>query len=150
MLNLRLSSIVGAYEAIADLQDTHGIANHRVLALITAADTTELRKDVLLEGASNLNEWLICEQGEEPIHLVNRWQIMARGSELSAAIRSEVRRLKREMTRSSEINATQLQIACAILLQDEGEIVDLVGQLTEDDRAQLQGWPIWALHEKRE
>lgn len=78
VLNMRLESIVGAYEAIADFPSTYGLANQRTLALITASNSSETRRDEFLGAAGAVNEWLIAEQGPEPHHLINRWQIAAR------------------------------------------------------------------------
>jgi hypothetical protein len=145
VLNMRLDSIVGAYEAIADFASTFALANQRVLALITAADASEPRKEVLLDAAASLNDWLIAEQGDEPHHLINRWQISWRRDTLSVEQRSEIRQLKRHVAHSGADNADQAEVACALLLGDEEEVDDLLRQLPAERLDQLKKWPIWRL-----
>ena len=147
MINMRLDSIVGAYETIADFASTFEEANHRVLALITAADRSELRMPVLLKAAEDLNEWLIAEQGDQPHHLINRWQIMWRRGNLEAEQRGEVRMLKRELLRSADSRSDLALVACALLLGDEEEVDDLLLQLPQDGRDQLKKWPIWRIRQ---
>jgi len=149
VLNMRLSAIVGGYEAIADLPTTYTLANHRVLALITAADTSELRKDELLTTAASLNDWLIAEQGIEPHHLINRWQIAWRRGTLSTEQRSEIRLFKRQITRNGPKNGDQLQLACALLLGDDDEVQDLVHLLPPRQLEEIRSWPIWMLQGRR-
>lgn len=145
VLNMRLDAIVGAYEAIADFPSTYDLANQRVLALITAADSSGLRKDELLDAAASLIGWLLAEQGTEPHHLINRWQISSRRGPLSADQRSEIRGLRHRIALSGANNADQLELACALLLGDEEEVEDLLRQLPDDRLQQMQGWPIWKL-----
>lgn len=147
ILNMRLDSIANAYEAIADFSSTFNLANQRVLALITAADATAARRGDLLKAAEVLNDWLIREQGNEPHHLINRWQISWRRGPLSAEQRSGIRELKRDLTRSGTDNADQAEVACALLLGDEEEIDYLLRQLPEERLDQLKKWPIWRLRD---
>jgi hypothetical protein len=149
VLNMRLDSIVGAYEAISDFPSTYGVANQRVVALIGAADASSARKDELLDAATHLNDWLIEEEGDEPQHLINRWQIASRRGGLSAEQRSEIRGLKREFAKRSGMErADQFELACAILLGDDEEVEDLFQQLPEERRQQMQSWPIWELRNR--
>lgn len=145
ILNMRLGSIVGAYEAIADVPTTFDLANQRVLALIRAADTQTTRRDALLGAAEDLNEWLIKQQGDRPHHLVNRWQIQARGLGLSSEQRSEVRRLKRQAARNLVENSEEFEFACALLLGDHEEADHLLCEIPPARRELMHQWPIWAL-----
>lgn len=146
VLNMRLESIVGAYETIADSPSTYDLANQRMLTMIAAADSSETREE-FLGAAGALNDWLIAEQGPEPHHLINRWQIAARREALSVEQRSEIRALKRQILSGGATNAGQLELACAILLGDAEEIDDLTKQLPEERLLQLRGWPIWKLNQ---
>jgi hypothetical protein len=146
VVNSRLSDIVGAYEAISDFQTTFMAANHRVLALIRAADEFEQRKDELLGAATLLNDWLLAEDVEVTHHhQINAWQIIARTSGLTPEQRTKLRELKREVVRRGADNALQAEIACAILLEDTDEVEDLLPQLDGDQLNLMKTWPIWKL-----
>lgn len=145
VLNSRLDSIVRAYETITDFPTTYGLANQQTIALISAADRTDARREELLRAAELLNDWLISEQGEEHIHLINRWQILWRRGELSNDERSAIRALKRQLVRDDVENADQLEVACSLLLQDAEEVEELLRQLPDDRLQQMKKWPIWRL-----
>lgn len=145
VLNLRLDSIVGAYEAIADFESTFGLATQKVLDLIVAADAGERRKEEFLIAAESLNSWLAHEQEGNPVHLVNGWQISSRRGPLSAEQRSDVRALKRTIHGNNADNADQIELACAILLQDAEEVDDLSRQMPVDRLEAMRQWPIWKL-----
>lgn len=145
VVNSRLSDIVGAYEAISDFETTFTVANHRVLALILAADECEQRKGELLGAAARLNDWLLAQDGGAAHHQINAWQITARNSGLTPEQRAKIRQLRREIVRSGADNALQAEIACAILLEDADEVEDLLPRLDSDQLELMKTWPIWKL-----
>ncbi len=145
-LNLNLTSIVGAYEAIADFPSTYGFANQRVVDLLTTADTNPRRRDEFLDAAARLNDWLVAEEGERPHHQINRAQILWRRGTLAVEQRDQIRALKHKVAHSDDDHRDQLELACALLLGERDEVEYLVQQLAEDQLAQMQGWPIWRLH----
>lgn len=148
VLNMHLDSILSAYEAIADFPSTFDLANQRVIALIKAADDTAARTDELLDAADSLNDWLVGEQGDQPHHLINRWQINWRRGTLTVEDRREIRQLKRDIARSSADNAEVIEVACALLLGDEEETDDLLRQLPAERLDLLKTWPIWRLRDR--
>jgi hypothetical protein len=145
VLNLRLDSIVAAYEAIADFSSTLGLANQRVLGLLLAADVSELRRGEFLDAASRLNDWVIGSEGEKPHHLVNRWQIAMRRGTLSTKERSEVRALHRRVAKEGSRDADYVELACLLLLGDIEGVDDLIDQLPDERAEQFRRWPIWNL-----
>lgn len=147
VVNLRLNSIVGAYQALADFDSTLGLANQRVLALLVAADSCVERESEFLDGAELLNEWVIS-QDSAAHHLVNRWQILARRARLSAVQRREVREFRRQVVRDDPDNRIELELACEILLGDAEGVDDLSRQLPAERYAEFQKWPIWELHSR--
>lgn len=147
VLNMRLDSIVGAYEAIADCPRINWLANERVLALISAADCTPERSDCLLEAADTLNNWLLTQENGEPHHLINHWQISWRRGELSVDERHAIRQLKRNSARAAGDTASVLEVACALLLGEAEEVEDLLASVSSDDRRNLARWPIWRLRD---
>ncbi|WP_285115050.1 hypothetical protein [Leifsonia sp. fls2-241-R2A-40a] len=147
VLNLRLESIVGAYQALADFPTTLGLANQRVLALLEAADSCVERGPEFLDGAERLNEWVIS-QDSAAHHLINRWQIVVRRAGLSAEQRSEVREFRRQVVRDDPENRIELELACEILLGDTESVDDLSRQLPAERYAEYQKWPIWELHKR--
>jgi len=147
VLNLRLDSMVGAYEALADFPSTLGLANQRVLALLTAADECIERQAEYLDGAERLNEWVISED-MAPHHPINRWQIAARRAGLSAEQRTAVRDFRREVVRNGSENRVELEMACEILLGDAESVDDLHRQLPDARYTEFQKWPIWQLHKR--
>ncbi|MDT0116613.1 hypothetical protein Q9R20_06375 [Microbacterium sp. PRF11] len=146
ILNLRLDSVVAAYEAIADAPDTTRLANERVLAFLAAADVSTERRLEFLRAASRLNDWLIAEEGATPIHDVNRWQILFRQELLTPDDEQNIRALKRQVVRDGGANADLLELGCAILLKDDGEVSFLVDRLGPERMRSVDSWPIWKLH----
>ncbi|WP_298868452.1 hypothetical protein [uncultured Microbacterium sp.] len=145
VLNLRLDDIVPAYEALLGSPQTTSLANRRVLALISAADASEMREEEFLRAAETLNEWLISVEGELPPHLINRWQILWRRGCLTAAQRRAIHDLKRQISRSDYNMAAEAELSCALLLGDADEIEYLIGQLDDGQLLNVQDWPIWKL-----
>ena len=146
VLNLRLGSIVGAYEAIADFSNTFTLANHQVLRLIAAADADGARRGEFLYAAALLNDWLMVQGSEELDHSINRWQILWRQDGLSSDDLREIRRLKRRMVAGDGERDRLLELACALLLEDDGEVNELLTLLPSDTRRILESWPIWKLY----
>lgn len=145
VLNLRLDSIVDAYEAIADATQTMSLANHQVLALIKAADASDRRKDEFLRAADTLNEWIIVHEGETAVHLINRWQIKWRRNKLTPTNLDEIRRLRRQAVRSKGPRADEIELACLLLAGDAAEAEYAIGQMERDKLQMIQSWPIWKL-----
>ncbi len=145
VLNLRLDSIVKAYDAIIDAERTTNLANHQVLALLRAADSSERRRAEFLGAAESLNEWVIEHEGSLPIHLINRWQIRWRTVALSAADLDAIRELRRSIVRHGDPRAAELEVACALLLGDRSEADYLIGRMPEETLNEMKKWPIWKL-----
>lgn len=147
VLNIRLDEIVPAYEAIAAAETTHNVANLRVVRLLRAADACSARQEEFLDAAERLNEWLIQAQGPDSYHLLNRWQILARRSDLPEEIRIEVRDLQREAARSGDKRSGQVELACALLLGDPEQVDYLTKFLPPEQFDEMRSWPIWTLRE---
>lgn len=141
-LNLDLDRIVSAYVQIKNYSTTLSYANHMVLSLIHASDLDEERVGVFLHAASELNEWIIREQGEQPIHLINRWQIECRRRVLTDAERTAIRELKLQATRGQVEDGEQIALCCAILLDDEEETRFLWAVLDPSSKSAIESWPI--------
>lgn len=150
ILNLRLDSVVAAYEALVDFDHTLSLANLFVLDLISAADACPPRKDEFLRGARVLNEWIITREGKEPIHLINRWQIEWRIGPLAQGEQDAIRDLKRNMVSTRPKHAGQIELACALLLEDAGEVSYLAGRLPGEQLEKMKEWPIWRLRRQSE
>lgn len=146
ILNLRLDRILDAYEPIADSDLTMSLANQRVLAMILAADSVEQRKSEFLRAASALNEWIIEHEGETPVHLINRWQILYRTTGLSSQQQDAVRALKRREGRGGASMADEIELSCALLLGDAEDVAHLVREISEQKLVRIRSWPIWSLH----
>lgn len=146
ILNLRLERIVDAYDAIADDERTMSLANQRVLALIAAGDACVQRKEEFLQAAAALNEWIIEHEGETAVHLINRWQILYRTTGLLPQHLVAVRALKRRVRSEPAERADEIELSCALLLDDGAEATYLVGAIPEETLATMRTWPIWRLH----
>ncbi|MEV8219705.1 hypothetical protein AB0O65_08115 [Microbacterium sp. NPDC077391] len=145
ILNLRLESIVKAYDAIVDAERTANLANHQVLALLNAADASERRAKEFLDAAEALNDWVIEHEGALPIHLINRWQIRWRIAPLSAQDLGAIRELRRSVVRDGGPRAAELEVACGLLLGDRSEADYLVERLPDETLDEMKNWPIWKL-----
>lgn len=150
ILNLRLESIVKAYDAIVDAERTTNLANHQVLALLKAADDSEWRRTEFLRAAEALNEWVIEHDGALHIHLINRWQIRWRAATLSAADLDEIRELRRSIVREGAPREAELELACALLLGDLSEVDYLINQMPDETLNEMKKWPIWNLRPSNE
>lgn len=149
ILNLRLDRLTDAYDAIADLPDVTSLANTQLLSLILAADRCEPRRSEFLGAAKALNEWIIAREGELPPHLINRWQLRHRTNDLDRDDLDQIRDLRRRILREQLEMGPQLETACAILLGDLDDIEHSVRQLSNDERQQMERWPIWAVRGER-
>ncbi|MCT1477594.1 hypothetical protein [Microbacterium sp. p3-SID336] len=145
ILNLRLDSIVRAYDAIVDAERTTNLANHQVLALLRAADSNNQRRSEFLGAADTLNEWVIEHEGELPTHLINRWQIRQRIATLAPADLDAIRELRRSVVRDGGQRAAELEVACALLLGEHSEADYLIARLADDTLNEMKDWPIWTL-----
>ena len=142
-LNLRPDTIVKQYERIKEHKNTFSMANWCVLRLIKAADLQPKRRTELLLMAQSLNDWLIGNDGNKPHHLVNQWQITAREKDLSVDDFKSIRQLRRQIQRNEP--DLLVELGCSILLGDRPEVEDLYEELEDEQRSQLQEWPIWTL-----
>lgn len=145
-LNLHLNSIVSAYEVIEKSEQTTTLANDTVLRLIQAADIEPMRCEELLAGAERLNEWLVLRCGDEPHHIINRMQIIARRRQLTDSERRTIRTLCRAAIKEDVNNVLQIELSSAILLGDVDKIIDVVEQLSEEELEAFKAWPIWNLN----
>lgn len=113
--------------------------------LVLAADANEERREEFLRAAGTLNDWIIEHEGETPVHLINRWQILHRTAGLSSEQQDAIRALKRRAARHGEANADEIELSCALLLGDAPEVTHLVSELSEEKLGTIQKWPIWNL-----
>lgn len=142
VINLPLKRISDYYEEVKEYPDAFELVNMMVLRLINGADLVPLRKEEFLTAAFELNEWLILQSGEQPHHLVNRWQIVKRQSGFNEETKNHIR----EFILDSSISTT-IRLACWILLENKDEVEFLFGRLDEACRRNLREWPIWKLYE---
>ncbi|QHC61030.1 hypothetical protein [Rathayibacter sp. VKM Ac-2760] len=146
-LNLRLSNIVSSYQEVPKTSETHYLTNRSVLRLISAADLQEERREEFLDAAVELSAWLVAQDETNAASLVNYWQVLWRQGALTAEHIKSIRTLRRSMTSDSTDRAIETQFACSLLLNDREESVELKALLSEEQVAELQGWPIWQLYE---
>lgn len=147
VLNLNLENIVSAYDAIATAETTIGIANQQVLTLLRAADDSDVRRSDFLQAAERLNDWLVQQEGVRPRNLVNGWQIVRRGRDLTADEVEDVRELRREARGSAMEQAQEVELACSLLLGDHPEVDHLIARMPREMVDEIQQWPIWALRD---
>jgi hypothetical protein len=146
--NLRLDTVVSAYEELAELPDTGMLANTRVLAFIAAADSLEDRRSEFLTAANDLNEWLIKFQGESHIHLINRWQIAARRGGLPAKQQADIRSLAHQAIRKEVADPEIVETVCAVLLGDEQWAEEANARMSKAQIEKSKSWPIWTLRRR--
>lgn len=142
VINLPLEKISDYYEEIKEFSGAFDLVNAMVLRLINSADLVPLRKEVFLNAAFDLNEWLILQSGEQSHHLVNRWQIAKRKGQFNDEVKNYIRELILDPGISIDI-----RLACWILLENKDEVEFLLGKLDENYRQVFREWPIWKLYE---
>lgn len=146
ILNLHLDTLVDAYRTIAELPDTPALATQCVLKRIHAADSEPRRRDEFLRAAEALNGWLLEGAPTSVPYILNRFQIYARRpSGLTGPERDELRAMRREIVDGQESAAALYETGCAILLGDQDDIRECAGRLTDKEREDLKGYPIWSL-----
>jgi len=145
VLNLRLPSIQIAYQDLPMREEATKLANRKVLQLLSASDSTPKRRDEFLLAARNLNDWLMQVEGESVIHLINRWQILARDSALNPEDRKNIRALSRDAPQLDLDDADLVPAMCAFLLADREAASELLSELSAERVARLKSWPIWSL-----
>lgn len=144
IVNLRLNAVVEAYESVKHSPELYVCAHHFVANLIAAADSTEARHEEFLTAALDLIEWLIVRDGDRPEYRIDRYQILARTGSFEEVLH-EVRALRRDASQSTSIPPWRVQLSCAILLGDYGEIRFLEQELEEGDRKEMQSSTLWSL-----
>ncbi len=145
-LNLNLSSVVDAYRRISTAPNLAWLANRTTLSLIHAADAVEARRPEFLGAALALNDWLEDQRGPSNHGILNRYQIIERQEGgLSAEHKREIRNLRRRILASRAAESAMHEAGCAILLKEEDELEDCLSRLSEQERQDLEGYPIWGL-----
>ena len=154
ILNLNLTKIVEYYNHIQKHEESLDLAGQMVLRLIKAADSLPIRKLEFLQSASSLNEWLISQSNEQFVHLINRWQIMARQNVLTRDIQENIRQLRSSPFSEYEGNyadheslRVKIRFACSVLLEDKKEADFCLQKLDNSDQKLIQTWPIWSLYQ---
>ncbi|MGB4135115.1 MAG: hypothetical protein WA971_01020 [Microbacterium sp.] len=144
MLNLRLQSIVQAYEGLEDQVGARASANQMVLYLLKAADSVRgAHQTYLLGGAAALSDWLIEQGGDTLIYKINRWQVERRQGALPIETLKEIRRARHSL---GDTEDRELRNACLTILLDERDELELIIEgLPPSEIEKLQSWPIWAL-----
>ncbi|MBT1683779.1 DUF4365 domain-containing protein [Curtobacterium flaccumfaciens] len=141
-LNLRIDQVVDAYESLEDNAVRYSLANNFALKLMMACDfTVEPRNEYLLSGAEALTNWLLDHAPEDPIHRINRWQILRRRGPLATAERQAILKLRREIASD---DPSTLEACIAILLEDADDLDLVLAELTDEERKELRRWPIWS------
>jgi len=140
---------VAAYEALEDRTGAISKANYTVLRILTAADLAkdESHRSNLLEGAERLCKWLLKEGPDTLIFKINWWQTLHRRGGLTDTYRRDIRAARRHLDRSDNL-AGLLEACTVILLGDIEELELVLSELSEEERASLEEWPIWTLAEK--
>ncbi len=146
-LNLHLENLVAAYQKVSGHAGTDDRANETVLNLLRAADDVPRRRVEFLTAATELNSWLQAKYGKQPHYLINGWQIAARTGDLSSLDKESIRTLKHQATREDKEGAREIELACAILLQDDAERDFCLKKLDTRLAKQFKTWPIWRLTE---
>src|SRR5690606_23329435 len=100
------------------------------------------------EGAEQLNDWVLSVEPAQPPYLVNMWQIAARTGRLTPQDERAIRDLKRSASRGEVELPHFVEVSCAILLGDSGDVEYSLSGLTDDEVSTLRNWPIWTLHER--
>lgn len=142
-LNLHLDQIVDVYASLEDNATRYKLASDVVLKLLTAADRTPERRSHLLRRGQALNGWILNATQGDIVHRINRWQFLTRLGELSNADRRDIAAARRQ----SNFGPATLQIeACLAILRGDNDDLELIlDEMTDAARAELEGWPIWAL-----
>jgi hypothetical protein len=143
-LNLHLDKIVTAYDTLADTTVRYKLASDTLLNMIRAADQcAPERRAYLLDAAADLNDWLLRTAEDDIVHRINRWQILDRQGRFSADERRDLIVARR--ARRSGDDEPAIDACFAILLDEEVERDLIVGDMSDQERDQLQSWPIWNL-----
>lgn len=146
ILNLNLPALVDAYRTVSTAPNLGWLANRTILRLIQAADTGEARRSEFLSAALALNDWFEDEQGPSDHGILNRYQIIKRQEGgLSPEHKREIRNLRREILATRAAGGAMYEAGCAILLEDEEDLADCLSRLSEQERQDLAGYPIWTL-----
>jgi hypothetical protein len=146
VLNLRLRGIVAAYVALEDRAAALDMANLMLLRLLSAADLASEghHRAYLLQGATDLCEWLLGEAPDSLIHRINWWQIQHRLGTLGDADRRDIRAARRSLNKMDK-QAGLLESCLLILLEDANELDLVISELGDDEVAMLRSWPVWTI-----
>lgn len=143
--NLHLYNIDEAYNEIIEDESVFQTANFTLLRLISAADIEPTRRTEFLEAATRLSDWLLSNDSETSIHIINSMQISRRSRSLGDEERSHLRELKRKAIIEGGSLSSLIELSCAILLDLKDEVLDAIARLTPAEFDDFSKWPIWAL-----
>jgi hypothetical protein len=146
ILNLGLRGVVATYAALDDRAAARNMANQTVLRLLSATDliNEEHHRAYLLQGATDLCEWLLSEEPDSLIHRINGWQIQHRLGSLTDEDRRDIRSARRYLNKGDK-QAGLSESCLLILLEDANELELVISELGDDEVAMLRSWPVWAI-----
>lgn len=147
-LNLSLGRIVDAYDLLEASTTVTEYATRTVTNLISAGDKIYSRRSDFLEAAEKLNHWILSKNTHDTYALLNKWQIALRNGPLTKGQRNEIRELKRSATRREISDSKLIEVACALLLDEDEEVVFNLKELSKAEAQLLQTWPIWKLYSR--
>lgn len=144
--NIPFNEIIPSYIAIAGKNSyVYEMANHDVLAMISASDSIEsidnAKSCVLLKVAMSLNDWLYdndTTNNVKPIHIINKMQIIKRQRYLT----DEENNLLYSLATDDDI-APFVKAGCWLLLNNKEDFDSLFKTLKPEEQNKIKEFPIW-------
>lgn len=145
-LNLRLDLMVEHYRKVAEYADNTVFANQTVLRLLHGADKLPERRQEFLDTAMALSDWLLEQEPQEPVYVINKHQIITRSRELTPEERDELRAAKRVGDPHPQMQLAT-EFSCAALLGDREEAAFVFGKINPSWQEDVKTWPVWLLYQ---
>ncbi len=148
--NIPLDNIISYYDEIRQLhKHIYDIANHDILFMLKAydaiGDMNFVRRKDLLEASSRLCQWLLKHNPDPERHLIynlNSLQIIKRERQLS----TEELDYLMGIISSGDIKPN-VKVGACLLAEAKDEFRSFYGQCTDQERQEIENFPIWRFRE---
>lgn len=140
--NLRYSNIVSEYQKYNIAEKNLNFVNFDILNLINEYDKSH--KEIYLNSAKSLIEWLIKENKEEDFTYIYKINLLQINSRMSIELTKEDKDFLLSIQSKDNIS---FDFAASVLLKETARAQSYFNRMTENERNEIVQYPIYTLYE---
>lgn len=140
--NLRYSNIVSEYQKYNIAEKNLNFVNFDILNLINEYDKSH--KEIYLNSAKSLIEWLIQENKEENLSYIYKINLLQINSRMSIELTKEDKDFLLSIQSKDNIS---FDFAASVLLKETARAQSYFNRMTENERNEIVQYPIYTLYE---